>query len=158
MFEKTFLQSLYRTNLIIIGLFFHGLCFPIWWLLSMSFAERSMSILAFIELATKSSVISSLFSSNQWTNIQFLLECCSWSSLSFSKVSALLFRVLTSSFELVIVSSFTYCNLLILDFYYISRLKVNQSRHQAMWGNPTLFQGAKPWKISWEKINIEIIN
>ena len=105
MFEKTFFRSLYRTNSTTIGLFFRGFGFPIWWLVLMSVTERSMYILSFIKLATKSSVISSLFSSNPWTNIQFLLEYCSWSSLSFSKVSTLPFRVLTSSFKLFIISS-----------------------------------------------------
>ena len=45
--------------------------------------QKGNVILSFIKLATMSSVISSLFSSNPWNNIQFLLEYCSWSSLSF---------------------------------------------------------------------------
>ena len=90
------------------GLFIRGLDFPIRWLLSMSFTERSMSILSFIKLATKSSMISSLSSSNPWINTQFLFEYWSWSSLYFSKVSTLPFRVLTSSFKLFIISSFPF--------------------------------------------------
>ena len=95
LFEKTFLPSLYRTNLPIIGLFFHGSGFPIRWLLLISFTETSVSILSFVKLETKSSVISSLFFHNPWTNIQFLLEYCSWSLFLLSKISTLPFRVLT---------------------------------------------------------------
>ena len=84
-----------------------------------------MSILSFKKMTTKSSVISSLFSSNPWANILHLLEYCFWSSLSFFEVSTLLFRLLTFSFKLFI-------------FYFFSFLSFSKSSNlsKMCWNDP----------------------